>query len=194
MKAVPVARFAVPTGTAAATVVMRESTGDDATDARRFGALSALGDEAFRGAFEELIVEGIYTVLAQRVLVLRVSRNGTRAYGAVVAIDGAGTEPPARAGLASHPTLIATDTSAPSAADFRALLEAEAKQRPVFHGMTPEGITYSGFEAQSGAAILGAIAALAPANAPTASIAVVFAGDTVELPDGLVVGLHTAPV
>jgi len=194
MKAVPVARFAVPTGTAAATVVMLESTGDETTDARRFCALSALGDEAFRGAFEELIVEGIYTVLAHRVLVLRVSRNGTRTYGAVVAIDGGGVPSPARAGLIARPTLLTTDTSAERSAEFRALLEAEAKQRPVFHGMTPEGTTYSGFEAQAGAAILAAIASLVPADAPASSIAVVFAGDAVALPDGLIVGLLAAPI
>jgi len=193
MKAVAVARFAVPTGTAAATVVMREPTGDPTTDARRFSVLAALGDEAFRGAFEELIVEGIFTVLAQRVLVLRVSRNGTRAFGAVIAIDGADAPPPARAGLSPHPTPIASDTSAEPTAAFRALLEAETKQRPVFHGMTPEGITYSGFEAQAGAAILDAAAPLIPATARAASLAVLFAGDAVDLPDGLVVGLHAAP-
>lgn len=88
MKVALVPRIAVPTGTAAATVVMRETTGDPTTDARRFIALAALDDEMLRGTFEELIVGGIYTVLVGRVLVLRVNHAGVRSIAAVVAIGG----------------------------------------------------------------------------------------------------------
>ena len=57
MPLAPIARFAVPTGTAAATVVLAEPTGDADIDGRRFAALEALPDADFRGSFEELVVE-----------------------------------------------------------------------------------------------------------------------------------------
>ncbi len=217
MKVALVPRIAVPTGTAAATVVMRETTGDPATDARRFIALAALDDEMLRGTFEELIVGGIYTVLVGRVLVLRVNHAGVRSIAAVVAIGGPGptdvatnvatngarnvatnvasnsTPHPPRAGLVMHPTIHGTDASLEATIALRALLDGETKQRPVFHAMTPEGVTYSGFDAQDGPAILQALADLILPAEPASSLAITFAGPSVDIPDGLVVGFGPAP-
>ena len=217
MKVALVPRIAVPTGTAAATVVMRETTGDPTTDARRFIALAALDDEMLRGTFEELIVGGIYTVLVGRVLVLRVNHAGVRSIAAVVAIggpsptDGAtngatigatnvatnvasnSTPHPPRAGLVMHPTIHGADASLEATIALRALLDGETKQRPVFHAMTPEGVTYSGFDAQDGPAILQALADLILPAEPASSLAIAFAGPSVDIPDGLVVGFGPAP-
>jgi hypothetical protein len=209
MKVALVPRIAVPTGTAAATVVMRETTGDPATDARRFIALAALDDEMLRGTFEELIVGGIYTVLVGRVLVLRVNHAGVRSIAAVVAIGGPGptdvatnvatnvasnsTPHPPRAGLVMHPTIHGTNASLEATIALRALLDGETKQRPVFHAMTPEGVTYSGFDAQDGPAILQALADLILPAEPASSLAIAFAGPSVDIPDGLVVGFGPAP-
>lgn len=213
MKVALVPRIAVPTGTAAATVVMRETTGDPTTDARRFIALAALDDEMLRGTFEELIVGGIYTVLVGRVLVLRVNHAGVRSIAAVVAIGGPSptdvatngatnvatngasnsTPHPPRAGLVMHPTIHGTDASLEATIALRALLDGETKQRPVFHAMTPEGVTYSGFDAQDGPAILQALAHLVSPAEPASSLAIAFAGPSVDIPDGLVVGFGPAP-
>lgn len=73
------------------------------------------------------------------------------------------------------------------------MLEAETKQRPIFHGMTADGITYSGFEAKESAAILAAASAALPANAPAAPVALLFAGPAIEVPKGLVVAVSPAP-
>lgn len=205
MKVALVPRIAVPTGTAAATVVMRETTGDPTTDARRFIALAALDDEMLRGTFEELIVGGIYTVLVGRILVLRVNHAGVRSIAAVVAIGGPGptdvatngasnsTPHPPRAGLVMHPTIHGADASLEATIALRALLDGETKQRPVFHAMTPEGVTYSGFDAQDGPAILQALADLILPAEPASSLAIAFAGPSVDIPDGLVVGFGPAP-
>jgi hypothetical protein len=221
MKVALVPRIAVPTGTAAATVVMRETTGDPATDARRFIALAALDDEMLRGTFEELIVGGIYTVLVGRVLVLRVNHAGVRSIAAVVAISGPSptdvatnvatngarngarnvatnvasnsTPHPPRAGLVMHPTIHGADASLEATIALRALLDGETKQRPVFHAMTPEGVTYSGFDAQDGPAILQALADIILPAEPASSLAIAFAGPSVDIPDGLVVGFGPAP-
>jgi hypothetical protein len=217
MKVALVPRIAVPTGTAAATVVMRETTGDPATDARRFIALAALDDEMLRGTFEELIVGGIYTVLVGRVLVLRVNHAGVRSIAAVVAISGPSptdvatnvatngatnvatnvasnsTPHPPRAGLVMHPTIHGADASLEATIALRALLDGETKQRPVFHAMTPEGVTYSGFDAQDGPVILQALADLIHPTEPASSLAIAFAGPSVDIPDGLVVGFGPAP-
>lgn len=213
MKVALVPRIAVPTGTAAATVVMRETTGDPTTDARRFIALAALDDEMLRGTFEELIVGGIYTVLVGRVLVLRVNHAGVRSIAAVVAIGGPGptdgatnvatngatngasnsTPHPPRAGLVMHPTIHGADASLEATIALRALLDGETKQRPVFHAMTPEGVTYSGFDAQDGPAILQALSDLILPAEPASSLAIAFAGPSVDIPDGLVVGFGPAP-
>lgn len=187
MEVAPIPRLAVPTGTAAAAVILRDPTGDPSIDARRFAAISLLDDAGFRGAFEELIVAGVYTVLAGRVLVLRVSGGGQRSYAAAVCIRGHGDPPAPRAGLSVHTRSVATTAAT-------ALLEAETKQRPVFHGMTAEGTTYSGFEAQATDEILAVLRDALPADSSSASVALVFAGPAIEIPPGLAVGLHAATI
>lgn len=190
MPAAAIARLAVPTGTAAAVVVMREPTGDPTMDARRFAALTALDDARYRAAFEELIVAGVYTVLAERLLVLRVSAHGVKSYAVAVAIQGSPARCTSRSGLCAHSAEIA---AASDADELRALLEAETKQRPVFHGMTAEGTTYSGFEAKDSAAILAAANTALPSTAPSAEVALLFAGQAIEVPAGLVIGVLPAP-
>ena len=192
MKIAPVARFAVPTGTAAATVVAQGFSGDPETDARRFACLTTLDDASFRGAFEELIVAGVYTVLSQRVFVIRTSHAGVKRFAAAISIEGRGEVPAMRAGLAPHACVLGSDPAHDSAVRLRALLETETKQRPVFHGMTPEGITYSGFDAQAAADILAAASALMPEDAPSAALAVLCVGPEIDLPDGLLVALGAA--
>ena len=127
-----------------------------------------------------------------RVLVLRVNQNGARSFAAAVAIPGKTAAP--RAGLAAAVTCFGAPADSPAAAALRSLLEAEARQRPVFHGMTAGGTTYSGFEAQATADIVQAAAAIVPPGAPACHAALVFAGDAIELPRGLVVGLLAAPL
>lgn len=190
MPVATIARFAVPTGTAAAVVVMREPTGDPVLDARRFAALDALDDARFRASFEELIVAGVYTVLADRVLVLRVSAHGVKSFAVALAVAGFPAKPRERAGLCVHSAEI---SAAHHGGALHALLEAETKQRPVFHGMTAEGVTYSGFEAKETSAILAAAAAALPADAPAAPVALLFAGPAIEIPKGLVVAVGPAP-
>jgi len=190
MQVAPIARFAVPTGTAAAVVVMREPTGDPVLDSRRFAALDALDDAHFRASFEELIVAGVYTVLADKVLVLRVSAHGVKSFGAALAIPGSPGKQCERAGLSTHSAQI---SAADYGAELHALLEAETKQRPVFHGMTAEGVTYSGFEAKETSAILAAAAAALPADAAAAPVALLFVGPAIEIPRGLVVAIGPAP-
>jgi hypothetical protein len=192
MNLAPVARFAVPAGTAAAIVVAREATGDELTDSRRFAAIAALDDAHFRGSFEELVVAGVYTVLAERVLVLRISQSGIRSLAALARLDGEGTIPAPRAGLDVTVAAHGANAANAQAETLRALLEAETKQRPVFHGMTAEGVTYSGFEAQAAEPILEACLGLIPAGAPSAALCLAFAGPSVNVPDGLIVGLRQA--
>lgn len=190
MQVAPIARFAVPTGTAAAVVVMREPTGDPVLDARRFAALEVLDDPRFRASFEELIVAGVYTVLSDRLLVLRVSAHGVKSFAVALAVAGSPAQHRERAGLCVHSAEIST---ADHGAGLHALLEAETKQRPVFHGMTAEGVTYSGFEAKETSAILAAAEAALPVNAPAAPVALLFAGPAIEIPKGLVVAVGPAP-
>lgn len=189
MKAAPIARLAVPTGTAAAVVVMREPTGDPTLDARRFSTLESLDDARFRAAFEELIVSGVYTVLSEKVLVLRVSDHGVKSFAAVLAVEGSSPKAADRAGLFVH----SAELAAEQGETLQALLEAETKQRPVFHGMTAEGVTYSGFEAKEASAILAAASAALPPAAGATSVALLFAGAAIEVPKGLFVAVGPAP-
>lgn len=159
-------------------------------DARRFAALADLDDARYRAAFEELIVAGVYTVLTDRVLVLRVSAHGVKSYAAAITISSGSPTASARAGLCVHAEELSTETGADA---LRALLEAETKQRPVFHGMTAEGTTYSGFEAKETAAILAAANAALPEVDAQAPVALLFAGQAIEVPPGLVIGVLPAP-
>jgi hypothetical protein len=189
MKVAPIARLAVPTGTAAAVVVMREPTGDPALESRRFSVLESLDDARFRAAFEELIVSGVYAVLSEKVLVLRVSDHGVKSFAAVLALGGGGDREAGRAGLFVH----GAELTAAGGEALQALLEAETKQRPVFHGMTAEGVTYSGFEAKESSAILAAASAALPSSASAAAVALLFAGTAIEVPKGLFVAVGPAP-
>lgn len=189
MEISPVARLAVPTGTAAATVVRLEPTGDEHTDVRRFVAIEQLDDAGFRGAFEELVVEGVFVVLAAKVVVLRVSSGGTRSFAAVVSMAGGETRSAPRGGLVTDPPSFGCRSADPDTEALRRLLEAETRQRPVFHGTTDQGVTYSGFEAQDAAAILERIRSIAPEGAHGSPMALVFAGDAVRVPRGLFVGV-----
>jgi len=189
MKVAPIARLAVPTGTAAAVVVMREPTGDPSLETRRFCVLESLDDARFRAAFEELIVSGVYAVLSEKVLVLRVSDHGVKSFAAVIALGEGGHREAGRAGLFVH----GAGLTAAGGEALQALLEAETKQRPVFHGMTAEGVTYSGFEAKEASAILAAASAALPSSASAAAVALLFAGTAIEVPKGLFVAVGPAP-
>lgn len=188
MKVAPIARLAVPTGTAAAVVVMREPTGDPSLETRRFCVLESLDDARFRAAFEELIVSGVYAVLSEKVLVLRVSDHGVKSFAAAIALGESGGNG-GRAGLFVH----SAELTAMGGEALQALLEAETKQRPVFHGMTAEGVTYSGFEAKEASAILAASSAALPSSASAAAVALLFAGTAIEVPKGLFVAVGPAP-
>ena len=118
MHVTAVRHLAVPTGTAAATVIAREPSADPTIESRRFLRLESLPDIAFRAHFEELIVSGVYTVLHDRLLVLRVIGGGTRRF-AVVASESAGeTTTYPRAGLESKPQVTAVAAAVTRVAAF----------------------------------------------------------------------------
>lgn len=190
--------LAVPTGTSAATVIAREPSPDPAIESRRFARLAALSEIAFRAQFEELVVSGVYTVLQGRLLVVRVIKGSERRF-AVVGEDLSSTPPVApRAGLhLEHRLVVVADESA-AASGLQGIVESEARQRPIFHGVTPDGSTYSGFGVLHAEPLLAALReAMAPrGGAPAAGsggITVFALGSDLELPAGLVVGLERAP-
>lgn len=188
-----VSHLAVPTGTAAATVIAGEPFADPAIESRRFARLAAASDIAFRAQFEELIVSGVYTVLHNRVLVLRVIHGGSRSF-AVVGENAAAPPPPyPRAGLQTTPQYaVITDESA-GESGLRGLVESEARQRPVFHGVTPDGMTYSGFTAVHTEPLLQALNRSARGCCTChGGITVFTLGTGSELPPGLVVGIERA--
>jgi hypothetical protein len=189
MELSPVARLAVPTGTAAATVVRLEPSGDEHTDARRFVAIEQLDEADFRGAFEELVVEGVFVVLSAKVVVLRVSSGGTRSFAAVLSVTDGETKSAPRGGLVTDLSILGSRSADADATALRGLLEAESRQRPIFHGTTDQGVTYSGFEAQNAAAILERVRSIVPEGAEYSPVALVFAGDPVEVPRGLFIGV-----
>ena len=55
-------------------------------------------------------------------------------------------------------------------------------------------MTYSGFEAQSAAEIVKAIESLLAPNTSAAAVAIVVAGAPVGVPEGLFIGLESAPI
>jgi hypothetical protein len=188
-----VRHLAVPTGTAAATVIAREPSSDPVIEARRFLRLEALPDIAFRAHFEELIVSGVYTVMHNRVLVLRVIGGGTRRFAVVASESGDEAAAYPRAGLDTQPRAAAIAASVADDSGLRALVEAEARQRPVFHGVTPEGVTYSGFAALHSEALLQTLNAVRGSSERTAQTITVFGiGEEITLPAGLLVGLERA--
>jgi hypothetical protein len=188
-----VRHLAVPTGTAAATVIAREPSPDPAIEARRFLRLDALPDIAFRAHFEELIVSGVYTVLNNRALVLRVIGGGTRRFAVVASESSAESAVYPRAGLDTQPRSALVSASAADESGLQALIEAESRQRPVFHGVTPEGVTYSGFAVIHSEALLQTLNSVwRSPERPTHSITVFGIGEEIALPAGLLVGLERA--
>lgn len=185
--------LAVPTGTAAATVIAREPLADPAIDARRFARLSALPDIAFRANFEELIVSGVYTVLHNRVLVLRVIR-GSQRWFAVVGEDPRGPAPSIpRSGLRCEHAIAVVPGDVATESGLQGLVESEARQRPIFHGVTPDGMTYSGFSVVHSEPLLRALNESVRTSPSIVGGITVFAlGAGLELPAGLVVGLERA--
>lgn len=187
-----VAHLAVPTGTAAATVVAREPFADEAIESRRFARLEALPDIAFRANFEELVVSGVYTVLHGRLLVLRVIGGGTRRFAVVASVTGAANATAVRAGLDAHPPAICIEADRAIESGLQTIVETESRQRPVFHGTTPDGVTYTGFAVLHAEALLEALRASAGASVGTGGLTVFVIGGPLELPPGLAVGLERA--
>lgn len=193
MHVTAVRHLAVPTGTAAATVIAREPSLDPAIEARRFLRLEALPDIAFRAHFEELIVSGVYTVMHNRVLVLRVIGGGTRRFAIVASESGDDAAVYPRAGLDTRPRPVAIVAAAADQSGLQALVESEARQRPVFHGVTPEGVTYSGFAALHSEALLQTLSSIRRSAERTSQSVTVFGiGEEIAPPAGLLVALERA--
>lgn len=193
MHVTAVRHLAVPTGTAAATVIAREPSADPMAESRRFLRIAALPDIAFRAHFEELIVSGVYTVLHDRLLVLRVIGGGTRRFAVVASESGPEVAVYPRAGLDATPRLAAITIESAEESGLQTLVETEARQRPIFHGVTPDGVTYSGFGVLHGEAVLNALNAVTGGGSRPAQSVTVFAlGEEIPLPTGLLVGLERA--
>lgn len=183
MKFAPAPHLAVPTGTAAATVVSTSPHADPVAEGRRFAVLAALGGTAFAERFAQLLAQGVYARFERCVMVLRISVDGQRSFAAVLAGGVA-------AGPGHEPAIAVVGTGAGDAtAALRALLEGESRQRPVFHGATAEGVTLTGFLAEQPDAILAALARAGLDAAPDAPLAAVFAGEARAVPVGLFVRL-----
>jgi len=188
----PVARLAVPTGTAAATVIAREPSEDPTCEARRFARIAALADTDFRAQFEELVVSGVYTVLHERLLAMRIVGAGVRNLAFVARSEGAGAPHALRDGLDTQPIMVEIPMERAQADGLWELALSESRQRPIFHGVTGDGVTYSGFGVLHTEAVLAALSRvedLAPAGR---GIVVFSLGGPLELPAGLLVGVERA--
>jgi hypothetical protein len=76
---------------------------------------------------------------------------------------------------------------------LQGLVESEARQRPIFHGVTPDGMTYSGFSVVHSEPLLRALNESVRTSPGIVGGITVFAlGAGLELPAGLVVGLERA--
>jgi len=188
----PIERLAVPTGTAAATVIATEPSTDPVCEARRFARIAALCDIEFRAQFEELVVSGVYTVLHGRLLVMRIVGAGVRNLAFVARSQGADPPLALRDGLDTLPIMVEVPTERAQAEGLWELALSESRQRPVFHGVTGSGITYSGFGVLHTEAVLAALSRVEEL-APTRRGLVVFSlGGPLELPAGLLVGVERA--
>jgi hypothetical protein len=188
MNAAPIARLCVPAGTAAACVVSAEPLDDPALEARRFARFADLAPTEQAARIEALARDGVYTELPGQLLVLRVIAGGVRHHAAVVALSRTATSD--RHETSARPiALLALEARREQLLEA---LQAETRQRPVFHGTTAEGVTYSGFAAADPAEILVALHDGLPQDAPDAAIATVFADATVAIPEGLLVALGRA--
>lgn len=189
MKFASVPHLAVPIGTAAATVVAVAPHADPIAEGRRFGTFAPLDEVAFSARLEELVRIGVYGRFDGSVMVLRMTLHGTRAYGAVIA--GRPDPGPGRRATVRAPVLLGVPADSEGVAPLRQLLEAESRQRPVFHATTADGATLTGFLSEQPQAILEILGHCGLDDAPETPLAVVFAGDAQAVPDGLFVGLSS---
>jgi hypothetical protein len=185
-------RLAVPTGTAAATVIAGEPATDPVCEARRFARIAALPDTEFRAQFEELVVAGVYTVLHGRLLAMRIVGAGVRNLAFVVRTNGPEASPELRDGLDTRPIMVEVPAERAQAEGLWELALSESRQRPIFHGVTGDGITYSGFGVLHTEAVLDALARVADLAPAQRGIAVLSLGGPLELPAGLLVGVERA--
>ena len=183
MKFAPAPRIGVPAGTAAAIVIATSPSTDPLLDSRRYARFAALPAPEMHAAFEALVASGVYVILERRILVLRILQAGTRAIAAIVSVEDT---QPARPGI--HPITQPISITDPSGA-LGTLLDFSTKQRPVFHGSTPDGITLSGFEADDEPALIAALETLFPVQLRQPGVWAVFAGIEAIVPAGLVLEL-----
>ena len=128
-----------------------------------------------------------------RVLVLRVIGGGTRRFAIVASESGDDAAVYPRAGLDTQPRPVAIAAAAADESGLQALVESEARQRPVFHGVTPEGVTYSGFAALHSEALLQTLSSIRRSAERTSQSVTVFGiGEEIAPPAGLLVGLERA--
>ena len=200
MKFAAPSALVVPAGTAVAIVVSREPHADPKLEMRRWERLSTLDHSAQREALELLVATGVFTVLHNAVLVVRIVREGSRAIAAIVApaarVDDAGHRPLPTTKNVREPIThdlgmsIALNDHAP---DFSEALLAATRTRPIFHGTTSDGTTYSGFVAEEAARILDTLSAAIAADPKLretlprgdSPLLAAFSGTSVALPCGL---------
>lgn len=186
MSVAPIPRLCVPAGTAAACVVASEPLPEPALEARRYRAIAPLPDAERLLRLKSLVRDGVRVELAQAVLVLRISTEGSRHHAAIVSIDPDRGMP--GGGLTAEPFACAASPG-DACESLRTALAAEARQRPVFHGTTAEGITYSGFLAAEPQVLLEAVAAALPQQVPASVLAAVFPDAVHAVPPGLLIAL-----
>ncbi|MFZ9880455.1 MAG: hypothetical protein ACO3QC_03530 [Phycisphaerales bacterium] len=157
--------LAVPAGTAIAGVA--NPLGDPDAVADELGRLEAIPDAELADAAASLVERGLFVDLPPSLVVVRASKDGLRRLAVLCGGSGATVESNADE-------------------ELRGLLEAETRQRPLFHGTTRSGTTYSGFRALESDAILGQ---LNRGAAPLVGgpLAVVFAGEPWRLPRAIAV-------
>ena len=188
----PIARLAVPTGTAAATVIAPEPSHDPVCEARRFARIAALADTDFRAQFEELVVSGVYTVLHERLLAMRIVGAGVRNLAFVARSEGADAPHTLRDGLDTRPIMVEVPTERAQAEGLWELALSESRQRPIFHGVTSDGVTYSGFGVLHPETVLTALSRVADLAPARRGVVVFSLGGPLELPAGLLVGVESA--
>lgn len=157
--------LAVPAGTAIAGVA--NPLGDPNAAEDELGRLETLADAALAAEAATLVERGLFVDLPPSLVVVRASKDGLR-----------------RLALLCGGASAAVESSADET--LHALLEAETRQRPLFHGTTRSGTTYSGFRAVEAEAIL---AHLNRGAAPPVGghLSVIFAGEPWRLPRAIAV-------
>ncbi|MCE2885369.1 MAG: hypothetical protein LW806_10775, partial [Planctomycetaceae bacterium] len=152
----PPSALIVPAGTAAAVVASQIEHADPQLDARRWTRLAQLSPAARVEALHGMIAAGVFARVEDRVLVVRVVREGVRSLAAIVAIrsDG-GVDAGCGTMRAGAPV---DERIAIASAELEEALLAATRTRPIFHGTPPDGSTLSGFIPEDQDAILAAIA------------------------------------